>query len=821
VVNHVTVSQTDSALLKQIDRALQETRRRRPNRNGDAGFVALLASAQPQADPAFEPQLEARLVGTLYAQVSPRLETEQGIAGQRVQRARQPWFTARWRRAWTAVATLVTVMALVLLVLGPGQVWAHVQRWLGYVPGVGFVHLGETRTLGAPVAVTRDGVTVIVNQVLAQPDRTLILLSSEGLPPEDEIWPTGPSSGAIVEPVLELASGQVLTATTFNLNWGAGTLAFPPLSGDIHQVTLVLPRLPLVPEGIAPEDWRIPLNLRSETGDEVADQFPQPYAPPGAEDTRRGVTVRLLGVAHSPEETALHLQVQWTMAEWSAQVFGAGYEGLALHDDLGHVYHKTIPASTGSTSQSEVVKVQVAPDTTPTPTPAVPTADGVETFAPVSTVARHLTYTVSGLRFDVPAEGRFSLDLGEHPEIGDTWPLDIDLQVAGFPVHLSRARWQEQHTTHDGEAWRWAELRLDFDPVQEQDGITLCGVQVTAETNGFQSGGGGGYNRTSNRMRAVLDVPEGEPLPKGSVDLVISGAQLCLNETWRFSWEIPFTDPAEMTRAMPLRYRPEGAAQTHKGLTLEVEEAVLTDRLTWVAVGLADAPKDVTLFRGYSPRGPGAYPRGVALTDDRGHVYEHPFSVSWRPSERSDPHPGGFVFEPLQPLARRLTLQLPALAVVQADPKVLDVIVPEGVPVTLDASDAPWAMSEPWKVDIALEVAGYPVHYTQAQLQEVNGTTLLFLTSAPYRPQGTGRELLALKIGSVTAPDGRKVDLESALSTGGPQQENDRMRQTVLAFDVVDPDAQAVQPGLYHVEIDGAIVLAEGRWELSWPVPGP
>ena len=55
-------------------------------------------------------------------------------------------------------------------------------RWFGYVPGVGFVREGQIRVLESPVSVTREGVTVTVEQVVLDPERTALVYSVEGIP---------------------------------------------------------------------------------------------------------------------------------------------------------------------------------------------------------------------------------------------------------------------------------------------------------------------------------------------------------------------------------------------------------------------------------------------------------------------------------------------------------------------------------------------------------------------------------------------------------------------------------------------------------------
>jgi hypothetical protein len=42
----------------------------------------------------------------------------------------------------------------------------------------------------------------------------------------------------------------------------------------------------------------------------------------------------------------------------------------------------------------------------------------------------------------------------------------------------------------------------------------------------------------------------------------------------------------------------------------------------------------------------------------------------------------------------------------------------------------------------------------------------------------------------------------------------------MLAFDVMDSDTRTVQPGRYHVELDGVIVAVQGPWILTWKLGG-
>ncbi|MEA3376997.1 MAG: hypothetical protein U9R72_12460, partial [Chloroflexota bacterium] len=768
----------------------------------------------PEPDSAFVDRLERQLMAQHEAVATQP-------AGQASSLRRfwdliwQPLTQHHW--ATVGIAVLLA-LAVAFLAIGPQRVWADLQRLLGYVPGVGFVNLDETRVLTAPVIVTRDGVTLRVEQVLAQRDRTTVVVSSDGLPPEDEVWPQGPEAEALSQPRLRLPDGRTLAPETFTLRWGAGTLEFPPLPADVHRFTLELPRLPLVPADVAPEDWAIPLMLRPTTGELVAALFPEPYAPPDASDAHQDVTLRVLAVAQGAEETAVKLQLQWLNPDWETH-FIFGYQGPNLRDDLGHVYMEASSSESGSTSQSVVVAVQPESDVTRSATPSVPTIERTMTFAPVSPSAGRLTFTMGELAFEVPAKGGFTVNLGDDPQVGDTWPLDIDLDVAGLPVHINGARLTEEELGRPEEISHRTVLEFTLDPAVGED-VALSGVRLDGEAAGFQGGSLGGYDPQSNRVRAGLVAEAGEPIPNGTIKLRITGARIHLRDTWTMTWEVPGTGDETPGRRRPLALHPTEAQETRNGLTLAVQEVVLTDRLTGVQVGLEDAPPSTTLAGGLRWSGPSVSVRGLRLEDDRGGRYELPRSVYWGPYNEPEPDLTAFGFEAVQPLARRLTLHVPAVAVTHPASAAFDITVPKGLEMEAGTYDTPWLASASWEVDIPLEVAGYRLHFSEARLEDLNGTTLLRLLSEPYEP-GQNEQLYGLHLASVRAPDGRPVDLRSALSAAGPQEEDSDAHRARLWFDVLDPETVTVGAGRYHVEIDGVTVLYQGPWELSWELPGP
>jgi hypothetical protein len=762
------------------------------------------------------PNPETAFVAGLEQQLLARVPASPQRGGKlRLCRPWRQWVRPFSQHRWaTAIAGLLLIVAVAVAAVGPQRVLASIQQLLGYVPGIGFVDLQATRLLVAPVEVARDGVTLRVEQVIAQPDRTKIVISSRGLPPEDQLWTGGARGEDDYEPVLRLPDGRTLTTGTWSLRLGEGTLEFPPLPEGVYRVTLELARLPLVPAGAAPENWAVPLDLQPATGELVAELFPQPYAPPDAEDIHQGITLRVLGVAHSPEETAVRVQVQWADPDWWFPTIGH-FRLPELRDDLGHVYHEAMASSTGSSVQTEVIRIPEGQDTTPVPTPEIPTEDRTLTFAPVSPSARQLMLWVDVVDFEVPTEASFVVDLGDDPQVGDRWPLDAHLMVAGFPVHISGAQLvQEELGLRDGPVQRTL-LQFDVDPVPDQNGRTLYGIGLVGDMDSFD-GGSGGYDPQTGAIRAGLELRDGTEITGGLIEVQVEGASVAFHGPWTVTWTIPGAAEAEGARVAPLTRYLAKATQTRQGLTLRVSQVVQTDRLTAVTVTLGDPPLGVALNRVLAWN-PATETEDLYLEDEQGNHYPLGYGAAWRPGDEEVLDAARFPlisqtlnFEPLRPLARRVTLHVPAAELCLRGPVTFDVWVPEGVEMQ-PRSEPPWPASEPWEVDISLELAGYRLHLSQARLEGVNDTTSLRLIASPPGNRRAGPWLTGLRPISILAPDGQPLDLEYA----------SRFDHGGLSFDVADAQTGVVLPGRYRVELEGVTVAVPGPWTMSWNLREP
>lgn len=752
------------------------------------------------------------------------------------------------RPAWRAAA-LILLAALVatLLAIGPARVLAQVQHWLGYVPGIGFVDLSDTRVLGSPVEVTRQGVTLRVEQVIAGPDVTLVKITSPGVTEEVLPYPNEAVENADFSAFLLLPDGARLTMTRWELNVGSGRLEFPALPGGVSNLSLLVARLPLVPAGALPEDWEIPLRLRPATGEPADDLFPQPYSPSDASETRHGITLRVLNVAQTAAETAIQYQVEWPDRNWEFR-FGPGYDrSPELRDDLGHVYWESPPATGSSVS---VVAVAAGEGAQPATPPAAPGHAGTLVFPALSLSATQATLWVDGLEFVVPAEGRLEIDFGENPQVGDRWPLDIRLEIAGFPVHLTAARLGEETVEHgDGRSERRTFLEFELEPLYEREGFRLAAFDLANSELGIYGQGGRAISGGVERYRGRVALAS-ESIPSGRVELLVERATLLAYGPWEVSWDIPGRESA---KAAPARLIPETTTRPDSPLKPTVEEVFLSDRLTGVEFSAQGLPEGATFLQAipydpaaYDPARPAAQ---LYLEDNWGRRYESGKNLAFL---RPGGDEAGFdsrwqFFSPLQPLAQGLTLHVPAMEALLPGEAGFTVEIPQGLSFHEEeytvkviggggperAETTTRTVSDPWPVDISLDLAGFRLHFTRAQVERderAGPAYRLLLTGEPPERGKNGFRLNSLRFSAVERPDGETLRIDPELQNRGllaypygfvgqVEAGSSRM-QVMMALDVTAADRADLLAGSYRVELNGVTVWVAGPWELSWSLSG-
>ncbi|MHB0875121.1 MAG: hypothetical protein ACYC5O_03645 [Anaerolineae bacterium] len=757
-------------------------------RNGESqGLEARLEAhfGAPAPDPAFVVRLQERL----STSTSPALPHVGPLAGP----AR-----GAWRRWGLAAAVIVVALAGALAAVGPRTALAQLRQWLGYVPGIGFVDLENSRVLPAPVAVTQGTVTLTVEQALARPGETTVRLRIDGLPAEPAAS-AGPDDPGLA---LLLPDGQVLAATGWRARWGEATVTFPPLPESVFRADLTVARLPLVAAGLAPEHWRVPLVLRPAGGDAMPAAVVAPYSPALPPQTRNGVTLAVAGVAHSAAETALTLRVQWPGQAWDS----ADPNGMTLRDDLGHVYGGGVGASPAASVAVLTAREQVGSDGT---TAAAPPDANESTIvlSPLSASATSLTLTIDSMLFRLQEQTGFSLDIGDLA-LGERRAWDQTVVVAGLPVRITSVRLDQAPLDRGAgnlqEAYR---LTLDLALAPASGGSRLVSVSAGVPVEGTTGCLGSRSNTADEMTRVTAEVYYREQ-PSGVLSLQLEGATLLVEGPWTFSWPVPGGATSPIS---PLTLRPD-AGQTRDGLTLRIEEVVETDLVTAVTLGLRDAPAGTTLSRPLATV-PGSQLDLYRLTDDLGRRYEPGINTGWQPGSETTFDANRLIFPAMAPLSRRVTFDAPAIEVLRREESTVSFTLPAGL--IRDQPLDEYGRGAPQAVDATLEIGGYRLRFTEARLVLVSGDVYLSVIGEPL-PRGDGTRWPAgLQLAAATLPDGSRLPLDAS-SGGYAYADGNGGERLELLLDVADPETGDIAAGTYTIEVSGLREGVRGPWRLSW-----
>ena len=461
----------------------------------------------PQPDANFLDQLEHQLI----RQSVPESAT---ITKRR-------FFPRSWRTDLSQVVrtrrwVVIFIVAFIFLVgsigaFGPERVLAAVRGLIGYLPGTGFVQDSETsRVLAAPVSHTRDGVTVTVDEVVADTQSTRIKLHIEGIrnlrmiiengPGE----PTGPSRLAMIDgTAIELKGSSF---QYFDTPWMTAEMTYAPLPINISEVILTFAQIPGIPPGKAPEDWSLPLQLKpgSESSRLVA---ATPASITGAELAGTSLTVE--SIAQLEGRTALKVRLN-VAPELGHPDWGWG-DRLQLIDAAG----RPVPwlgQPKADPGQSGVVTGEV------------------KALAPGGNYTLYLKGPIELIqRVDPEPASQFTFDPGPDPQIGQSWVLDQTFQVNGHPLHLIGA---QLNTGKDGTGFN---LTFSF---ELQSGVSTAMVypldnQVTAQRYGP------GDLLTQGKFTLLRPWLEFKEMPNVPLTFQVNQISILVEGDWEVQWVVP------------------------------------------------------------------------------------------------------------------------------------------------------------------------------------------------------------------------------------------------------------------------------------------
>ena len=345
---------------------------------------------------------------------------------------------------------MVIVIVLLALSLLTGVVYA-VGRLTGYIPGIGFVQTNSLRVLAEPVSQVQEGITVTIEQVVVDSERTIIVYKTEGLTIQ-AANSKGEGGGPFGSPhLLRLPDGTTLEESTGysgtpepllnNIKTEGGwpnyvwRLVYPPVSRQVNELTLMIPVLQNMPVGAAAENWEITFQLKPAPTDMT-------YAPvieftPASED---GTTFTpVAGETSAPALSNIATLNGFTYQLDNVIELEDGYVftgNLSWNDSVfptgkGVILEAVIPVLTDASGQ-EIPIEEVRLDWSNQEHKALWSyRTNSKAFA------GPLTLSVSSIKTSMIAPAiDFEVDFGSNPQVGQTRDVNQDFVVEGHSIRL-------------------------------------------------------------------------------------------------------------------------------------------------------------------------------------------------------------------------------------------------------------------------------------------------------------------------------------------------------------------------------------------------
>jgi hypothetical protein len=281
--------------------------------------------------------------------------------------------------------------------------------------------------------------------------------------------------------------------------------------------------------------------------------------------------------------------------------------------------------------------------------------------------------------------------------------------------------------------------------------------------------------------------------------------------------------------------------QTHNGLSLNVEKALLSDRISVFHLSASGLPQGGQLTSLYGLTTGGAYSKN-RLFDQWNQEIGFPQDVTWAPMGEPDYDPARLLFAPLPPLTQSMQLEIPAVEVSVPANASLDFVVPpnlalhpEEYPVQVIGGGGPERtimqthyVSDYWATDLPLQVGDFSLQFEQARLvQEPNSPVQLIIEGRQISNPADNSLLTQLQFASLAWPDGQYKEYTQpedggfTMSAVGLADWDGSHKKDVFAliFLVGDPNTNDVISGAYHAEINGMIISVPGPWVFNMDLP--
>jgi hypothetical protein len=408
---------------------------------------------------------------------------------------------------WIVVASFIILIFIMLFAIRP--VRAAIERLIdfGYLEGVGFVRVSETYVLDGPVYSIRPDQTVMVDRMIADERKTVVWLGITGSQlPIEKMNQVNFTYLEVNGQQLPFISSSVSSSPGENKQ--EGVYEFSSLGSSISSAFI----LHLSP------DWDIPVSLIPMTS---MDQSQTTTIYPHICQTQLDVELCLR--AFVSDSTGYHL---WLGASSHNPIFYLQAldirdpltgKGAILMDSSGHRLEQVY-------SPAPPIVMEVSPVITDTTEEVRTTLS----FEPSPNESGSLDLLISGLTGKTPADDTIVCELGPDPQIGDKFPCEKSISIAG-----------EQIRFHEGEITQHSDgihLTVLSEPIQASNGLLVTFVNADSLYYENSSLVGVGFNPRTNQLEIWLGLDSLSV--KNQFALKITSADLTIFEPFKLTWII-------------------------------------------------------------------------------------------------------------------------------------------------------------------------------------------------------------------------------------------------------------------------------------------
>ena len=357
--------------------------------------------------PEFEKEIEKS-----YLPQFPRKEFKTSLQRSFQAYENKPSVRTIFTRALPGLAIL-TILAVVLII-GPKNVWAQLQKWFGYAPGVGLVSSGSNvRVLEEPVSQTQNGITLELTSVTATNSKTVISYRIIGAPGDAYSNDENQAFGCQSDP-------YILTETGEKIETIGSRNTFAALPENTTKASLEFPCLPETQAGRVPENWSIPFSLVDVKLEDIAMPVIEDAQAEVSEATPTTITQKLVDLPSTLSETAV-LQIEKVIQTQNGYIFA----GVIPNQDT-----ETEWLGSFSTSKPIIFDSE---------------QNRLHDFEPAN-------------RKEIMEMLSSQIDAGNYP-----WMVETDTDGIAFPITIL---WEAQWFSRESNS---VETRFEFDSVQIKD----------------------------------------------------------------------------------------------------------------------------------------------------------------------------------------------------------------------------------------------------------------------------------------------------------------------------------------------------------------